>query len=78
MALIKKLTKIGNSYGVILPLDLLNVAGLKPEGDCEIQVDKEGVHLKPVPPHQAKDQDVIKAMARFVRKYQKDLKKLAS
>lgn len=78
MALIKKLTKIGNSYGVILPSDVLKMAGIEPLGECEIEVDKEGVLLRPHFKGSKKDERVMKAMARFMSKYRSDLKKLAT
>ena len=77
MALIKKLTKIGNSYGIILPTEVLKIAGMVPEGDCEIEVDGEGVLLKPHFKTTKTDQKIMESMARFIRKYRQDLKKLA-
>ncbi len=78
MALVKKLTKIGNSYGVILPAEILKIAGIEPEDECELEVEKDGVLLRPYRKGRSHDQKVMKAMARFMKKYRDDLKKLAS
>ena len=77
MPLVKKLTKIGNSWGVILPADVLKVAQMDPTTECEIRVEKEGILLKPHFKKDREDQRVMKAMARFIKKYRNDLKKLA-
>ena len=78
MALVKKLTKIGNSWGVILPTEVLKIVGIEPEGECEIEVDREGVVLRPHLKTAEKDAKVASATARFIKKYRADLKKLAS
>jgi putative addiction module antidote len=77
MALVKKLTKIGNSWGVILPAEVLKISGLEPTGECEIEVDRKGVLLRPHLKENKKDKKVIEAMSRFIKKYRNDLKKLA-
>lgn len=78
MALVKKMTKIGNSWGVILPADILQVVGIEPAGECEIEVDAESVVLRPHRKTGSADARVTAAMARFIKKYRSDLKKLAS
>lgn len=78
MALVKKLTKIGNSWGVILPADVLQIVGIEPAGECEVEVDAEGVLLRPHRKAGSADARVSAAMARFLKKYRSDLKKLAS
>ena len=78
MALVKKLTKIGNSYGLILPAQVLKLVGMEPEEECEIHVENNIILLKPHHKSLIKNEKVKKAMARFMKKYQYDLKKLAS
>jgi len=34
----RKLIRIGNSWGVVLPRDILDLLGLEPGGEVEIQV----------------------------------------
>jgi antitoxin component of MazEF toxin-antitoxin module len=75
MVLVKKLTKIGNSWGAILPSDILKMAGIKRE--YEIHLEKRGVLLSPHFPITKKDQKVMETMAKFIKKYHTDLKKLA-
>ena len=78
MALIKKLTKIGNSYGVILPSEVLKLAGMEFDSELDVTVEKEGVLIRPRKFQDKRDKRVMEAMARFIKKYRHDLKKLAS
>ena len=78
MALIKKLTRIGNSYGVILPTEILKVAGMEPEGEYEIQVKEGEVSIHPHRKEDDLDKRVMESMTKFMKKYRADLKKLAS
>lgn len=85
MALIKKLTKIGNSWGVLLPLEVMKMAGIETNSELELQVAEEGLLLSPVNADSREvtnledpmDQEVAKATAGFIRRYREDLQKLA-
>jgi antitoxin component of MazEF toxin-antitoxin module len=77
MVLVKKLTRIGNSWGVILPTEVLKVTGFDPHGACDIEVKKDFVLLRPHNKKNKQDEKVMTAMARFIRKYRDDLKRLA-
>ena len=77
MTLVKKLTKIGNSWGIILPTEILHLSGVEPEGECEIDVGNHEIRLRPHRKMNLIDKRVEQAMGRFVKKYHKDLKKLA-
>ncbi len=77
MALVKKLTKIGNSYGVILSTDILKLAGMAPDGEFEIDADEKGIVLRPHFSKTPTDKKVSQAVERFIKKYRKDLQNLA-
>lgn len=77
MTLTKKISRIGNSYGVILPNEFMKVAGLEPGGECEIETQGESIILRAHFKENKKDQTVAKATSRFIRKYRQDLQKLA-
>lgn len=74
MGLVKKITKIGNSYGLILPSDVMELVGIKPESEVEISVEKEGLFIHPT---LKEDRLVIENFATFVKRYGDTLKKLA-
>jgi antitoxin component of MazEF toxin-antitoxin module len=74
MALIKKLTKIGNSWGVILPTDLLKVVGIEDSSEVEISVKENQIVLRPT---SLKDRKVMKAFMKVLDQYDKTFEKLA-
>lgn len=74
MALVKKLSKIGNSYGVILPSDILEVAGLSKDSNIEISVKARQIIIKPT---RLKDHKVLKTFMKVVEDYQETFQKLA-
>ncbi len=75
--LVKKITKVGNSWAILLPAEIMQSAGLEPGEECELHPKKEGVLLKPHHKTTLKDRKVAEATARFIGKYRSDLKKLA-
>ncbi len=77
MTLVKKITKIGNSYGIILPHHVLKLVGLKPGGECLVDADKDKVSIRPSSKLNKTDQRVMEAMTKFIKKYRKDLQRLA-
>ena len=77
MTLTKKICKIGNSYGVILPNEFMKIAGIKPGSECEIETQGDSIVLRAHFKENEKDQAVAKATSRFIRKYRQDLQKLA-
>lgn len=74
MALIKKLIKIGNSWGVILPSEILKVAGVNEDSEVEITVKENQIILKP---SNLKDHKVMKAFLGVLHDYDKTFQKLA-
>lgn len=55
----------------------MKMAGIETEGECEISVEESGIMLRPHSNQKPLDEEVTKAMSRFFRKYQDDLKKLS-
>lgn len=78
MGVLKKLTKIGNSYGVILPKGVLTVVGINPKRGCRVSVEKNKITIEPETKSQTLDDEVAGSMVRFMKKYRSDLTKLAS
>lgn len=74
MGVVKKLTKIGNSYGVIFPKDYLEEMGL--EEEMEVEVERRGSELVVKPLH-LKDYKIMKSFLSVVRDYSPVLKRLA-
>ncbi len=74
MALIKKITKIGNSYGIILPSDVMNLVNATPDSEVEIRVDGGKIILHPILEN---EKCVMESFAKFVGLYPDTLKKLA-
>ena len=79
MALVKKLTKIGNSWGVILSSEIMDISEIKPGVDLQIEVLPQEIRIKPcITGDDLKDRRVAKATERFIKKYRDDLKRLAT
>lgn len=74
MALAKKITKIGNSYGVILPSDIMELVGITPESEIEITVDKGGLIIHPT---RKEDKIISDSFNKFVNQFSDTLQKLA-
>jgi antitoxin component of MazEF toxin-antitoxin module len=74
MALVKKLTKIGNSTGIILPSDILKVAGLSDDAEVQISVKENQIILEPA---NLKDRKVMKTFLSVIEDFDATLKKLA-
>lgn len=79
MALVKKLTKIGNSWGVILSSEIMDISEIKPGVELQIEVLPQEIRIKPcITGDDLKDRRVAKATERFIKKYRDDLKRLAT
>ncbi len=74
MALIKKLTRIGNSLGIILPTEILQAMGINEKSQVEISVKEEKLILKPV---NLQDHKVMKTFLKVLEDYDDTFKKLA-
>lgn len=74
MALAKKITKIGNSYGLIIPSDIMELVGITPESEIEITVDKGGLIIHPT---RKEDKIISDSFTKFVNQFSDTLQKLA-
>ena len=73
MALVKKLIRIGNSLGVILPSEILKIAGLDGDSEIEIAAEEGRVLLRTT---RLKDHKIMKTFMSVVKDYDETLKKL--
>lgn len=74
MALAKKITKIGNSYGLIIPSDIMELVGITPESEIEITIDKGGLIIHPT---RKEDKIISDSFTKFVNQFSDTLQKLA-
>lgn len=75
--MIKSLTKIGNSQGLIFDSALMDLARLKPGDQLNVEVHAGGaITLTPVKP-QISEQDFKQALDTVLRDYHDTLKKLS-
>ncbi len=75
MALLKKLSRIGNSYGIILPADVLKVVGLDENSEVEITINqKKQIIIKPT---HLKDHKIMNTFMGVLEDYDDTFKKLA-
>ena len=74
MTIVKKLTKIGNSYGVILPKEVLTEAGIDEQAEVEVAVRDGEVVVRAV---NMQDYKVMKIFLSVMKDYDPLLKKLA-
>lgn len=74
MALVKKLTRIGNSWGIILPAELMKVTGIDENSSVELTVKDHTIELSPV---SIKDQKVMKTFLGVLQDFDDTFKKLA-
>ena len=74
MALTKKLTRIGNSMGIVLPADLLDMVGIGENQEVSLSLKGDGILLKPV---RLKDHKIMKTFMSVLEDYNNTFKKLA-
>lgn len=74
MALVKKLTKIGNSTGIILPSDVLKLVGIDDDSEVQISTKDHQIILEPA---NLKDRQVMETFLSVLEDYDDTLKKLA-
>jgi len=75
--MIKTITKIGNSHGIIFDAALLDLAHLKSGDEVDVTVHNGGsIILTPIR-HKPSAEDVSATIRKTVKDYQKTLKKLA-
>lgn len=75
MALVKKLTPIGNSLGLLIERPVLDLLGIDRDTPLELSTDGRGLYIRPVPADYL--DRVREATARVMQAHGKTLKKLA-
>lgn len=75
--MIKTITKVGNSQGLIFDAALLELAHLKPGDKLNVEVHEGGtLTLTPIRPRPSPE-DVTKAIKSTMKEYARTMKKLA-
>lgn len=76
MALTKRLTAFGNSYGIVIDKPILELLGITPETELELSTE-DGRRLVLQPKHVTKRARLEAANARTIRNHRETLRKLA-
>lgn len=74
MESLKTISKVGNSYGIIIPLAMLKELGVKNKGKVRLKSSNGMIQIEPSEGREAK---IMKAAAKYVKKYHEDLTNLA-
>lgn len=75
--MIKKISKVGNSQGVVFDAALMELAHLKVGDEMNVEIHKGGtITLTPIRP-QPSDEEIKQAMERVMDNYSETLKKLS-
>ena len=75
--MIKRITKVGNSQGIIFDAALMDLAHLKPGDDVNVEVHEGGtLTLTPIRPRPSREQ-VSKVIKSTMKDYARTMKKLA-
>ena len=75
--MIKTITKVGNSQGIIFDAALMELAHLKPGDDVNVEVHEGGtVTITPIRPRPSREQ-VSKVIKSTMKDYARTMKKLA-
>lgn len=74
METIKTISKIGNSFGVIIPTEMLRELNLEGKEQVRLTSLKGMIQIEPL---EKRADRVLKAAAKYVQKYHEDFKKLA-
>ncbi len=74
MESLKTISKVGNSYGVIIPFEMLKEIGVKGKNKVRLRSMNGIIQIEPA---EGREERVMKAAAKYVKKYHDDLAKLA-
>lgn len=74
MEIIKSISKIGNSLGVILPLEMIEELGISKKSRIRLISENGFITIRPTEGREVK---IMRAAAKYLQKYKKDFKKLA-
>jgi antitoxin component of MazEF toxin-antitoxin module len=75
--MIKTITKVGNSHGIIFDSTLMDMAHLKPGDEVNVEVHPGGsISLTPLKPRPSREQ-VAKTIKTTLKDYSRTMKRLA-
>jgi antitoxin component of MazEF toxin-antitoxin module len=75
--MIKTITKVGNSHGIIFDATLMDMAHLKPGDEVNVEVHPGGsISLTPLKPRLSREQ-VAKTIKTTLKDYSRTMKRLA-
>lgn len=76
--MVKMLSKIGNSYGLIIDRPILNLLGIDPETPLEVTTERGGLFVRPASSEVGDHKDrVRRSAARMAKIHRGTLRKLA-
>ena len=77
MAVIRKLTQIGNSKGIILPQTILEMLEWDPEGDIELKVEGKKLVMTPARRRYATSEEAQAVANKVFTKHRRLMEKLS-
>lgn len=75
--LIKRLKKVGNGHALFLDKALMELVGLKEDGEVQLTVDNGNIRISPVRPGTISDEEFQEAMDRVFTERRELLRRLA-
>jgi hypothetical protein len=75
--MVKKLSPIGNSYGVIIDRPILSLLGIDPQTPLEMTTERGGIFFRPLNQTDDRKKRVRESIARTARVHREALKELA-
>jgi antitoxin component of MazEF toxin-antitoxin module len=75
--MIKTLRRVGNSYGIVIDRPIMDLVGIKPDGEVEITPHEGGLLIRPVERARDHKSRVREAVTRMNAIHHKALKELA-
>jgi len=75
--MIKTLRRVGNSYGIVIDRPIMDLVGIKPDGEVEITPHDGGLLIRAVPQTTDHKSRVRRAASRMAAIHREVLKKLA-
>jgi antitoxin component of MazEF toxin-antitoxin module len=75
--MIKTLRRVGNSYGIVIDRPIMDLVGIKPDGEVEITPHEGGLLIRPVERASDHKSRVRRSASRMAAIHREGLKKLA-
>lgn len=73
--MVKKLTKLGNSYGIVIDRAILDILKITPETPLDLSTDGDGLVIRPV--RTADRDEALMVGRRIMAVHKRNLEKLA-